>query len=144
MNRPVFCIRSGVALVAWASVLGGFELVGWDVAEFAASVPASVHLQRGGKAILRTLLEKLEPQAAHRRRKTAFRAPAAQWLRGPLAQTLERQVECGLVFEQGWFDRSAVRTAAREHTNGSDRSQILWPLLALGLWLDEFAGGNRS
>ena len=110
-----------------------------DLAEFAASVPTSVHLQHGGKGILRALLERLEPQAAHQRRKTAFRAPAAAWLRGPLAPALQSQLEAGRVFDEGWFDRTAARRLAERHAAGPDDcSGVLWPLLTLGLWLDGF------
>lgn len=108
-----------------------------EVAEFAASVPESVHRQRGGKALLRALLEQVAPEAARKRPKTAFRVPAADWLRGPLAPLLDRQLAAGSAFAEGWFDREAVRRVAAEHAAGTrDMSAVLWPVLSFGLWLD--------
>jgi asparagine synthase (glutamine-hydrolysing) len=108
-----------------------------EVAEFAAAVPASVHLEDGGKALLRGVLRRIAPDLAGRRPKTAFRVPVADWLRGPLAPVLEDQLRSGAVFEHGWFDRRSARRIVDDHAAGrADRSGVLWPLLALGLWLD--------
>jgi asparagine synthase (glutamine-hydrolysing) len=76
-----------------------------------------------------------------RYRKTAFRVPVAAWLRGPLAGVVRRQLEHGLLYEEGYFDRDAVGGLVREHMScAADRSDELWPLLALGLWVDRFCG----
>jgi hypothetical protein len=69
--------------------------------------------------------------------------PASDWLRGPLAATLSEQVRAGALFEEGWFDRDAVRALVSEHHAGlRDRSAVLWPLMALGLWFDRFRSGS--
>ena len=108
-----------------------------ELSEFAASLPPAIHMRGGtGKAILRALLARHAP--VEQRRKTAFRVPAPQWLRGPLAPLLEAQLSGGRAYEEGWFDRDAVRRVAREHGGGRDRSAVLWPVLAFGLWLDGF------
>jgi asparagine synthase (glutamine-hydrolysing) len=75
------------------------------------------------------------------RRKLAFRAPAADWLRGPLAPVMTEQVRTGALYSEGWFARQPVQRLVREHTAGSeDHAAVLWPLLALGLWLDRWRG----
>ncbi len=75
-----------------ASMLNSLELrtpyLHRELAEFAASVPAGVHTARDGKRLLRRLAQELGLSAASRA-KTAFRVPAAEWLRGPLAPALE-------------------------------------------------------
>jgi asparagine synthase (glutamine-hydrolysing) len=113
-----------------------------ELAEFAATVPDHVHAGRKGKAILRALLEKLAPDTAARPRpKTAFRVPAADWLRGPLSPLLDQQLAEGAAFAEGWFDRDATARMVAEHRAGSrDASSALWPLLAFGLWLDRLRG----
>jgi asparagine synthase (glutamine-hydrolysing) len=114
-----------------------------ELADFAASVAASVHLGNGGKALLRAMVPAglLDTSRLGRYRKTAFRVPVAQWLRGPLAGVMERQLECGAIFEEGYFDRAAARALVREHASGAhDHSDELWPLLSLGLWVDRFRG----
>jgi asparagine synthase (glutamine-hydrolysing) len=116
-----------------------------ELAEFAATVPDSVHAGRGGKALLRALLEDVAPEAARRRPKTAFRVPAADWLRGPLAPLLDRQLAAGSAFAEGWFDRTEATRLVSEHRDGTrDASSVLWPLLAFGLWLDRIRGAETA
>jgi asparagine synthase (glutamine-hydrolysing) len=129
-----------------ASMLASLEIrtpyLHREVAEFAASVPARLHTRGRGKALLRSLLEGMAPRANHRRSKVAFRAPTAEWLRGSLAPLLDHQAEHGAAFEDGWFSRDAVRRMIREHGEGRDHSNALWPVLAFGLWLDRFQGNG--
>jgi asparagine synthase (glutamine-hydrolysing) len=117
-----------------------------ELAEFAATVPDRVHAGRRGKEVLRALFAQIAPETAARRRpKTAFRVPAVQWLRGPLAPLLDHQLAEGRAFEEGWFDRGAVRDVVREHRDGGrDASAELWPLLAFGLWLDRVRGQGTA
>jgi asparagine synthase (glutamine-hydrolysing) len=113
------------------------------LAELAASVDASVHLRGRGKTLLHAMLPPGmdTPRSPGRYRKTAFRAPAAEWLRGPLAPVLERQVESGVIYREGYFDRGATKVLVGEHASRArDHSDLLWPLLALGLWMDRFFG----
>jgi asparagine synthase (glutamine-hydrolysing) len=113
------------------------------LAELAASVDASVHLRGRGKTLLHAMLPPGmdTPRSPGRYRKTAFRAPAAEWLRGPLAPVLERQVASGTIFREGYFNRRAAAVLVGEHASRArDHSDLLWPLLALGLWMDRFFG----
>jgi asparagine synthase (glutamine-hydrolysing) len=114
-----------------------------ELAEFAASVDTSVHLAGGGKALVRAMLPEgiIAPRRFGGYRKTAFRVPAAHWLRGPLAPVVQAQLDGGVLYEEGYFDRDAVAGLVREHMSAAaDRSDQLWPLLALGLWVDRFSG----
>jgi asparagine synthase (glutamine-hydrolysing) len=131
-----------------ASMLASLEIrtpyLHREIAEFAASVPARLHTQGQGKALLRALLERTAPRANHRRSKVAFRAPTAEWLRGCLAPLMSDQLTRGAAFEEGWFSREGVGRLAREHAAGRDHSHVLWPVLAFGLWLDRFHGNGSS
>lgn len=111
-----------------------------ELAEFAATVPPDLHTGGGGKALLRALLARLLPESTLKRPKTAFRVPAADWLRGPLAPVLSDLIEAGAVCEEGWIDRGAAREALAAHAAGADRSAVLWPILSFGLWLDRLRG----
>jgi asparagine synthase (glutamine-hydrolysing) len=113
------------------------------LAELAGSLDTSMHLAGAGKALVHGMMPAGLLPASHlgRYRKTAFRVPAADWLRGPLAPILQRQLEHGLLYEEGYFDRRAVGAMVREHaTLARDHSDQLWPLLSLGLWVDRFYG----
>jgi len=130
-----------------ASMLASLELrtvfLSRELSELASSVGAPVHLSGGGKALVRDMLP---PDLQLRRRarpyrKTAFRVPAAEWLRGPLAPVLDDQMRCGVIYSEGYFDRDVAATLVREHAAGThDHSDRLWPLLSLGLWVDAFSG----
>lgn len=114
-----------------------------ELAEFCATVSPEVHLGGGGNALLRSVLSALLPAHAPRRRATAWRSPAAQWLRGPLAPAIAHQLQAGRLYAEGWMNVNAARRLAVEHAGGRrDHSHVLWPLLALGLWLDRLRGSD--
>ena len=116
-----------------------------ELAEFAATVPPELHTGAGGKALLRALLKQVLPKTALKRPKTAFRVPAADWLRGPLAPVLRDQVEAGHACAEGWIDRDAARAALDDHVAGvADNSAALWPILSFGLWLDRLRGRDAG
>jgi asparagine synthase (glutamine-hydrolysing) len=113
------------------------------LAELAGSLDTSMHLSRAGKALVHALLPAglLGSARGGRYRKTAFRVPAAEWLRGPLAATMSEQLERGTIYSEGYFDRAAVQRLVREHASVEhDHSDRLWPLLSFGLWADGFHG----
>jgi asparagine synthase (glutamine-hydrolysing) len=113
-----------------------------EIAELAASSPVQNHLRGGGKALIRELLRSALPDADFRRDKTAFRVPAAQWLRGPLAPEL-RRLRSSAICEEGWFDREAIAGLVDDHLEGRrDATSALWPVLSFGLWLERFRGNG--
>jgi asparagine synthetase B (glutamine-hydrolysing) len=107
-----------------------------ELAEFAASVPASLHVRERGKLLLRRVLDQVLPEASRGRTKVAFRVPSADWLRGPLRKELADQLATSALYSEGWFDRSSVARLVLEHGQGQDQSAILWPIFVLGLWLE--------
>ncbi len=130
-----------------ASMLASLELrtvfLHRGLAELAGSVDTSVHLAGAGKALVHGILPEgvLPSGRLGRYRKRAFRVPAAEWLRGPLAPVLREQLEHGAIYDAGYVDRGGAARLAREHDAGThDHSDRLWPLLALGLWVDRFDG----
>ncbi len=111
-----------------------------ELAEFAASVAPATHLGGGGKQLLRLLLTQELP-AAPRRRKVAFLPPVASWLRGPLGSVMEDQIACGSLYGEGWMRPEVARRLLAEHRCGAaDHGNLLWPLLAAGIWLDRLRG----
>ncbi len=118
-----------------------------ELADFAASLSTATHLGGGGKALLRAMLPDglIQTSRLGRYRKTAFRVPAAEWLRGPLAETMREQLRRGVIYSEGYFDRHVAERLVREHAaRVSDHSDRLWPLLSLGLWADRFCGLDGS
>jgi asparagine synthase (glutamine-hydrolysing) len=130
-----------------ASMLASVELrtpyLHRGLVEFAATVPSSLHLRKGGKALLRAVLHAEMPTARASRPKRAFQVPLGDWLRGPLRPLLRSQLDGGSVFDKGLFDRRGIRSLGDEHERGArDNSGVLWPFLCLGLWLDSWGALN--
>ena len=111
-----------------------------EVAEFANGVPITSHLAGEGKALLRHALEGYVEHPRPHRRKTAFRVPGGDWLRGALRPLLLDQAQHGTLVTEGYVDRAYLQAATAAHLGGEERTPMLWPILALGLWLDRVAG----
>lgn len=109
-----------------------------SLAEFGATVPSRRHLKEKGKSLLRGVMAEVAPSMSIPP-KTAFRVPAAAWLRGPLRSCLVETIEDGRLFDEKWFSRDATRRLADRHFAGdTDASATLWHVLALGLWFERF------
>jgi asparagine synthase (glutamine-hydrolysing) len=116
-----------------------------ELAELAAGVPGQKHTTGGDKALLRSAFSDLAPLKHRDRPKTAFRVPVSHWLRGPLKGALGEQLDRGALVEEGWFDRGPLATMVEAHQAGeADWTRVLWPVLALGLWLDAFRAGGSG
>ena len=144
LDQSVWLPDDVLAKADRASMLVSLELrtpfLDRSLAELSASVPASVHGRGGGKLLLRSVLHRLLP-AHDSPRKVAFRVPAAEWLRGPLRPVLEQVIARGALCDEGWFDRPALQRLEHEHVAGvCDHTEALWPVLALGVWLDRLRG----
>jgi asparagine synthase (glutamine-hydrolysing) len=114
-----------------------------EIAEFAATIPPVHHLKDGGKRLLRRLLGRMLPAVPRRLPKRAFQVPACAWLRGPLAPAMRRHIHHSALYDEGWFERGPILRAFENHTSGrTDATQLLWPILTLGLWLDRLRGDN--
>jgi len=114
------------------------------LAEFASGIPTARHLRGGGKSLLRAALAEAAP-SLQAPPKTAFRVPAAGWLRGPLRPCLTETIEDGRLFTDRWFDRDATRRLADRHFAGEvDATATLWPVLTLGLWFERFAQASTT
>ena len=114
------------------------------LAELAGSLDTSMHLggrRQGARArdAAGRHLSRRAASGATARRPSGCRPPsgcAARWRR-----VLQRQLERGSIYSEGYFDRGAAERLVREHAASThDHSDQLWPLLSLGLWADRFHG----
>ncbi len=91
--------------------------------------------REGLKLILKDIARKRLPADVVDRPKQGFTAPVKHWLRGPLAGLVEAMISrgplCGLV------RREFVTAVWRQHQTGRDRSETMWALLLLDLWMHE-------
>jgi asparagine synthase (glutamine-hydrolysing) len=106
------------------------------LAEFSAAVSPGIHMANGGKNLLRRVLRRVLPAAGGGQKKTAFRVPLAEWLRGPLAATLEKHLLEGTLVTDAWVQRAPVRALIDDLATRDSAARELWPLLCAGAWLD--------
>lgn len=109
--------------------------------EFAMSIPERLNY-RGVtlKSLLKRLLARKIPKRLVYRRKMGFAVPLAQWLRGPLRQTVTDELINGQAVSQGIFHRAGIRDCLVRHiTHRADMSGVLW-----NLWVFERFLQRRS
>ena len=124
-----------------ASMAHGLEarapLLDQEVIRFGLSLPDEyVQSPRGGKHILRCLLDRYVPASFFDRPKQGFSLPLAPWFRGGLRPRIEALCSQGALLDTGWFRREGLRTILHEHDVGArDHSQRFFSLLMLEAWL---------
>lgn len=87
---------------------------------------------RVGKRRLRALASRFLPKATVHARKRGFGVPIADWLRGPLRESLIALVDRPHPAREGLFRDATLRSWIEEHVSGRvDRAPVLWALVAL-------------
>jgi len=129
-----------LAKVDRASMSVGLEarvpLLDHRILAFAAALPEALLADaRGGKALLRRVVERAVPRALIERPKMGFGVPLARWLAGPLREWAEALLEPARLASGLGFDAGAVR-ALWARLLGGDRSAAaaLWPVLMAEAW----------
>ena len=133
-----------LAKVDRATMAQGIEarvpLLDEHVASFAVALPSALKVKGAAKkAVLREAMRDRLPASILNGPKTGFSVPYEEWLRQPLysfakANLLEREF-----LGRFGFDEKKVANALDEHRSGSrDRGFLLWKLLHLALWTQEY------
>lgn len=113
-------------------------LLDWRCVEFAWSLPQSMK-QRGDilKYLPKQLLRRYLPESLVVRPKSGFGAPVGDWLRGPLRDWAEGQLDERRLREEGHFESATVRRLWQEFLNGQRRWHThLWGVLMFQAWLE--------
>jgi asparagine synthase (glutamine-hydrolysing) len=127
-----------LAKVDRASMAVGLEarspFLDYEVAEFAARMPASMHLDGGlRKRVLRHAIRPLVPAEILTRPKEGFSMPMKHWLRGEL-QPMMRDL-LGSSSASEWFDTRECTRLMDEHVSGRfNHAHVLWTLVVLQRW----------
>ncbi|MFP6730776.1 MAG: asparagine synthase (glutamine-hydrolyzing) [Alphaproteobacteria bacterium] len=132
-----------LAKVDRASMASGLEvrvpLLDHGVVELAWRLAPSVKYsgRDENKRLLRAILYNYVPRPLVDRRKRGFGVPIAAWLRGPLKDWAEAQLNSRRLFDEGFFDVGTVRAIWAEHLSGAgDWQRVLWRLLMFQAWLE--------
>ena len=111
-----------------------------DLVDFLNTLPAFMKLHgRQGKYVLRRLMRGRIPDELIDRRKKAFSAPMAEWLRGPLKPLLLERLGAAQIEAGGLFDPQVVSRLVDDHLSGRhDHAVGLRILLMFELWRERW------
>ena len=127
-----------------ASMAFGLEvrppLLDVSLLELAAKMPSHLKIRRGSKKwILKDIYEPQLPPGLAQRRKQGFELPVNEWLRGPLRSQFQDVVLQDSASIADFIDTTEARRMYEQHGNHTGQhGQVLWSLLVLGRWLDEW------
>ncbi len=122
-------------------------LLDYRVVELALRLPLPIRMgtARGGKRILRDVLQRYVPRELTERPKKGFSVPISSWLRGPMRDWAEELLNEQRLRGQGFFHAKAVRRIWRQHLAGwRDHRDMLWSLLMFQTWYDEASLARRK
>jgi asparagine synthase (glutamine-hydrolysing) len=114
--------------------------------EFAWTLPLDYKIRDGqSKWLLRQLLYRHVPRALIERPKMGFGVPVGEWLRGPLRDWAEAQLDPARLTKEGFWQPDYVRKAWEQHVTGQRNfTAKLWPVLMFQAWLETQSQPNAS
>jgi asparagine synthase (glutamine-hydrolysing) len=106
-----------------------------NVVEWGLSLPRKYKIKGfETKHILKDVARSLVPANLIDRPKMGFGIPRAEWLRTEMKEMVTDLLTDKEAADRGWFNQNAVKKTLDLHMNGTDKDQILWPILMLELW----------
>jgi asparagine synthase (glutamine-hydrolysing) len=117
-----------------------------ELVEFALALPPQMKVRGGtGKWLLKKAVAgSLLPEHLVYRRKQGFGAPVAEWFRGALGYTAQRQIRDSALAERGLIDYEAVDAMWTAHRAGPVNWAFhLWNLYNVSAWYDHWVAGRE-
>ena len=106
-----------------------------NVVEWGLSLPRKYKIKGfETKHILKDVARSLVPANLIDRPKMGFGIPRAEWLRTEMKEMVTDLLTDKKATDRGWFDQNEVKKTLDLHMRGTDKDQILWPILMLELW----------
>ena len=106
-----------------------------NVVEWGLSLPRKYKIKGfETKHILKDVARSLVPANLIDRPKMGFGIPRAEWLRTEMKEMVTDLLTDREAADRGWFNQNEVKKTLDLHMSGTDKDQILWPILMLELW----------
>ncbi len=134
---PGTLLERGDRLTMAASIEGRMPFMDVELCAFVARLPADAFLAgRTGKQILRRAMVKNLPPEILTRRKSGFRVPVHEWLRGRLREFVQDVLLTSSTELGPYVDQGVLRELVADHQTGRhNREKEIWSLLALEIFL---------
>ena len=109
-----------------------------NIFEFAWSLPLNFKLNNSeNKVVLRRLLSKYLPNELIHKPKRGFSVPIGIWLRGPLKNWAEHQLNQKRLNDEGFFNPKVILNLWKEHLEERfNHEKLLWSILMFQSWLE--------
>ena len=109
------------------------------VVELAWRMPLDMKLRRGtSKWPLRQVLHRYVPERLFQRPKMGFNLPVGAWLRGPLREWAEAQLDPRRIASEGYLRPQPVQAVWSDHLEGRGATtQALWDVLIFQSWVEQ-------
>jgi asparagine synthase (glutamine-hydrolysing) len=106
-----------------------------EVVEWALTLPDRYKIKNfETKHILKDIARTLVPSNLIDRPKMGFAIPRASWLRYELRDMSYDLLTDETSRNRGWFDQAIVLRTLKEHQEGLNRDNVIWPMMMLELW----------
>lgn len=115
-------------------------LLDYRIVEFTQKLPLKFKL-RGlkSKYLLKRIASKHIPQKLINRPKKGFVAPIDKWFRSSLKNVVQDELSPNQLKKFGYFNHETINNLVNQHlTNKKDNSKIIWGLLSLLRWNNNF------
>lgn len=101
------------------------------VQSVARRIAPELHLEDGGKKVLKRVLRSTSPGIDLQGHKRGFSIPLAEWLRGPLTSLLDGLSSSAHLLDHGISRRGVERLVAEHRGEKADHGPALWTVICL-------------
>ncbi len=118
-------------------------LLDHKLVEFAATIPAEMHLRGGAtKYILKRAMRGILPDEIIDRPKKGFAIPLGYWFRGKLGPYVRDLLLGEQGRRRGLFNLPYIESLVQQHERGKNLDLQLWTLISFELWARTFLDGH--
>ena len=110
-----------------------------DLYNYVKNIPDNLMFKGfNSKYILKKLATKYFDEDIFKRKKMGFEIPLDEWLRTSLRQYTEERIFSPSIRNLNIFNEEYIRTLWNNHLSGSNHRSIIWGLVCLSVWSNEF------
>jgi asparagine synthase (glutamine-hydrolysing) len=111
-----------------------------EVVDFSFDIPEEWKTKNSvSKYILKKAVEGIIPDELIYRKKMAFTAPMALWLRGGFGKIAHERIKKSSLLSRGWLNESYIDMLFKAHASGRANTSLqIWTIFNLAAWYDQW------